>query len=261
MKIGDVDVQPTNYFAKIKCEPSWKWVKRDKPFEHYDLFYVWDGIGTVEVNGLKYEVRKGCCFLFRPGDYTSAVHSPQNPLTITYVHFHIKGTPYILPQRFQMMLDTIDIEILLSRYVHLRLVNMFGAVEESNLILKQILIHLIRNEFSDSVATTTDSQALADVIYEVANFMHEHPSGWFKMEQLAERVQLSPPYFSSKFKQIIGMTVQAYAIRCRIERAQVLLRFGGMKVTEVADALGYKDVYFFSRQYKKFTGRVPSSDR
>jgi YesN/AraC family two-component response regulator len=41
----------------------------------------------------------------------------------------------------------------------------------------------------------------------------------------------------------------------------VLLRFGGMKVTEVAYALGYKDVYFFSRQYKKYTGRFPSSDR
>ncbi len=257
----EMEIQPANYFAKIKCEPSWRWVQRDKPFEHFDLFYVWDGHGKVTVNGQEYVVQKGCCFLFRPGDYTSAVHDPHKPLTITYIHFHLDGTLSQIPKRFRMVADTIDLEVLLSRYVHLRLTNLYGAMEESNLILKQIMIHLLRSDLAASKPLPKDSQALQDAIFETANYMHEHPAAWLGVEEMADRAQLSPSYFSRKFKQIMKMTVQEYAIRCRIERAQVLLRFGGMKVSEVADALGYKDVYFFSRQYKRVTGKNPSCDR
>ena len=36
--------------AKITCEPNWKWLKREKPLENFDLFYVWSGEGqTVEI--------------------------------------------------------------------------------------------------------------------------------------------------------------------------------------------------------------------
>lgn len=75
--------------AKIVCEPGWKWQKREKPLQNYDLFYVWSGEGTVVRGGVPYQVGKGSCFLFRPGDYTSATHNPQKPLVLTYIHFDV----------------------------------------------------------------------------------------------------------------------------------------------------------------------------
>lgn len=57
------------------------------------------------------------------------------------------------------------------------------------------------------------------------------------------RAQLSPRYFSMKFKELIGMSVQTYMISTRIDRAQHLLMHAGMNVTEVADALGYRDIF------------------
>ncbi|MNP64606.1 HTH-type transcriptional activator Btr [compost metagenome] len=55
--------------------------------------------------------------------------------------------------------------------------------------------------------------------------------------------------------------MQSYVIRARIERAQHLLLYAGMNVTEVADALGYRDIFFFSRQFKQHTGKSPSEIR
>lgn len=72
------------------------------------------------------------------------------------------------------------------------------------------------------------------------------------------RAQLSPRYFSMKFREVLGMSVQTYMIRTRIDRAQYLLTHAGMNVTEVADALGYRDIFFFSRQFKQYTGKNPS---
>lgn len=59
----------------------------------------------------------------------------------------------------------------------------------------------------------------------------------------------------------MGISVQSYMIRMRIERAEHLLQYAGMSVSEVADALGYRDVFFFSRQFKQYTGRAPSTLR
>jgi YesN/AraC family two-component response regulator len=65
----------------------------------------------------------------------------------------------------------------------------------------------------------------------------------------------------SSSKRLTGSSVQSYVIRTRIERAQHLLLYAGMNVTEVADALGYRDIFFFSRQFKQHTGKSPSEIR
>ncbi|WP_424768054.1 helix-turn-helix domain-containing protein [Paenibacillus sp. sgz302251] len=247
-------------FAKIVCEPGWRWARREKPMANYDLFYVWSGEGEVEVNGNHYEVGPGSCFLFRPGDYTSATHNPQRPLVLSYIHFALDEAHDIVPNRYRKLNDTVDFEYMLSRYVRLFLVQTYAAEEEAQLLLKQLMIHLLREDQQLPVEKKASNQ-LTEAIHEVANFVRQNPSIAHRVEDLAMRAQLSPRYFSMKFKELIGMSVQTYMIQTRIERAQHLLMHAGMNVTEVADALGYRDIFFFSRQFKQYTGRSPSEIR
>ncbi|GIP17025.1 AraC family transcriptional regulator [Paenibacillus montaniterrae] len=247
-------------FAKIVCEPGWRWARREKPMPNFDLFYVWSGEGDVEVNGVHHEVGPGSCFLFRPGDYTSATHNPQKPLVLTYIHFATEDPVEVIPKRYRLLKDTIDFEFLLSRYVRLFLIQTFAAEEEAKLVLKQIMIHLLRADFQTPVEKKASNQ-LTESIHEVANFIRQNPSVAHRVEDLAMRAQLSPRYFSMKFREVLGMSVQTYMIRTRIDRAQYLLTHAGMNVTEVADALGYRDIFFFSRQFKQYTGKNPSEIR
>ena len=246
--------------AKIVCEPGWKWQKREKALENYDLFYVWSGEGTVIRNDEPFEVGKGSCFLFRPGDHTSATHNPQKPLVLTYSHFRVNEPVTDIPQPYRRLTDTVDFEYMLSRYVRLFLVNTFAAQEEGQLILKQLMIHLLRHDREQPEEKKVSNQ-LTEVIHEIANYVRQHPGKPHRVEDLAARAGLSPRYFSIKFKEMIGMPVQSYIIRTRIERAQHLLLHAGMNVTEVADALGYRDIFFFSRQFKQYTGKKPSEIR
>jgi AraC family transcriptional regulator of arabinose operon len=247
-------------FAKIVCEPGWRWARREKPMANFDLFYVWNGEGEVEVNGTHYEVGPGSCFLFHPGDYTSATHNPQKPLVLSYIHFGVTEPIDAVPERYRQLTDTVDFEYMLSRYVRLFLVRTYAAEEEGRLILKQLMIHLLREDRQLPVERKASNQ-LTEAIHEVANFVRQNPGIAHRVEDLAMRAQLSPRYFSMKFKELIGMSVQTYMIRTRIERAQHLLMHAGMNVTEVADALGYRDIFFFSRQFKQYTGRSPSEIR
>ncbi|CAM3045800.1 AraC family transcriptional regulator [Paenibacillus sediminis] len=246
--------------AKIVCEPGWKWQKREKPMQNYDLFYVWSGEGTVVLNDKPYEVSKGSCFLFKPGDYTSATHNPQKPLVLTYIHFDVDEPVTEVPVSYRKLRETVDFEHMLSRYVRLFLVKTYAAEEEAKLILKQLMIYLLREDQEEPVEKKV-SNHLVEVINEIANYVQQHPGLPHRVEDLAARAGLSPRYFSIKFKELIGSSVQSYIIKARIDRAQHLLVHAGMNVTEVADALGYRDIFFFSRQFKQYTGRSPSELR
>ncbi|GGD49580.1 helix-turn-helix domain-containing protein [Paenibacillus nasutitermitis] len=247
-------------FAKIVCEPGWKWQKREKPIPNFDLFYIWSGQGNLELNGETYPLSKGSCFLFRPGDYTSATHNPQMPLVLTYIHFRINESMEMIPERYRILKETVDFERMLSRYVRLFLVKTYAAEEEAQLILKQLMIHLLREDHEGPVERKASNQ-LTEAIHEIANYIRQNPGIAHRVEDLAQRAQLSPRYFSIKFKEMIGSSVQTYMIRTRIERAQHLLMHAGMNVTEVADTLGYRDIFFFSRQFKQYTGKNPSEIR
>lgn len=248
-------------FAKIVCEPGWKWQKREKPLANYDMFYVWSGEGEIYLNGQPYTVGKGSCFLFRPGDHTSATHNPQKPLVLTYIHFDVMEAVSLVPEPYRRLEDTFDFEYMLAKYVRLFLIRTFAAEVEARLILKQLIIHLLRDDLEEPVEQRKASNQLTESIREVANYIQQHPGTAHRVDDLAQRAGLSSRYFSIKFKELIGLSVQTYMIRTRIERAQHLLLHVGMNVTEVADALGYRDIFFFSRQFKQYTGKSPSEIR
>lgn len=261
IELSENDYIQTAYFGRIKCEPSWVWRQREKPLENFDLFYVWEGEGAVVVNDVSYNVSRGSCLLFRPGDFTSATHHAQRPLTLTYLHFTLDKIPRFVPERHRRLTDPLEIEPILARYVRLRLEPDYGAEQETRLILKQLMILLLRSDRKGKAAFPKGSLTMLEAIRETAHYIREHPAEWPDLSKLAARAGLSDKYYSRKFKSIVGETVQDYIIRTRLERAEYLLRYGGMHVTEVADALGYKDVFFFSRQFKRHTGRNPSELR
>ncbi|WP_028546974.1 helix-turn-helix domain-containing protein [Paenibacillus taiwanensis] len=260
-----LNAAPTSYvwkpaIAKITCEPNWKWQKREKPMANYDLFYVWSGEGEVVLNDVPYQVSKGSCFMFRAGDHTSATHNPQKPLTLTYIHFDVEEPVALVPVAYRELTETVDFEHLLARFVRLYMTKPYGYDIEIQLVLKQMMIYLLRTDQEEPSERNTSHQ-LAVSIHEIANFIRQNPSMSHRIEDLSARAHLSPRYFSVKFKELIGMSVQSYIIRSRIERAEHLLHHAGMNVTEVADALGYRDIFFFSRQFKQYTGRSPSEIR
>jgi len=229
---------------------------------NYDLFYVWGGEGELWIGDRRYALESGSCFLFRPGDHTSASHNPQKPLVLSYIYFTLEGgaSPQLIPAPYRVVRDQRLMETLLARYVRLRLSGSFGAEEEARLLLKQMMILLLREERQGTGEQRARERAgLEETIRETANFVRQHAARPHTIEALAERANLSPRYFSHKFKQLIGQSVQSYVIRARIERAEHLLHYAGMSVTEVAEALGYRDVFFFSRQFKQYTGQSPSA--
>lgn len=75
---------------------------------------------------------------------------------------------------------------------------------------------------------------------------------------IAKSLGLSEGYLSHTFKKETGCTVLNYLTRFRIHKAAELLRDCRVKVYEVAQQVGYRDVAYFSATFKKLIGMSPS---
>ena len=120
---------------------------------------------------------------------------------------------------------------------------------------------LVRDPFNDEIRSAEDVYMTPDVRYvrEAMVYLEQNcGSGDLSVGQAAAQLGLSEGHLSHLFKKETDMTLGAYLTRCRIQKAMALLREGKLKVYEVAEACGYRDIAYFSGTFKKITGKTPS---
>lgn len=82
-----------------------------------------------------------------------------------------------------------------------------------------------------------------------------------KLEELAKNAGFSYSYFSYLFKKETGKTLTEYIQMVRIETAKKLLVEKERNVSEIAELVGYSDIKFFTKQFKKTLGVSPNEYR
>lgn len=81
------------------------------------------------------------------------------------------------------------------------------------------------------------------------------------LSDIAESLFMNKTYLSDVFKQKTGITIGEFITKVKIERSKLLLRQNKLKNYEIAYGLGYKDVDYFSKLFKKAEGISPSQYR
>ena len=245
--------------AKIVCEPGWKWQKRERPMQNYDLFYVWSGEGTVELNDEPFAVGKGSCFLFRPGDHTSATHNPQKPLVLTYIHFDVTDPVQEIPASYRKLTETMDFEYLLARYVRLYLDKPYGSLEEGQLILKQLMIHLLRADLAEPVvkkqAISCPRRSMKSRITYASTRVFPIGSRIWRPERDCPPLLLDQVQGADRHAGTILHYSDADRAGAASAAASGDERNGGSRRAGVPGHI------LFSRQFKQYTGKSPSEIR
>lgn len=70
---------------------------------------------------------------------------------------------------------------------------------------------------------------------------------------------VSPYHLCRLFKQSIGMPPIKYINYIRIDKAKKLLQQHQLKIREAADMIGFSNYNYFSRLFKQYTQRSPST--
>lgn len=89
------------------------------------------------------------------------------------------------------------------------------------------------------------------------DFMSRNLAGKYRLEEAAARANLSESRFTVLFKQTMTSSPGAYWQSLRLRRAHELLSAGSTPA-ETAAALGFCDVFHFSRSFKRHFGVTPA---
>ena len=90
----------------------------------------------------------------------------------------------------------------------------------------------------------------------IRNQILGNPEAEISIAQMAEKVHVSKYHMIRKFSEENGLTPHKFQMQCRIRKAQELL-IGGMRVIDVAAALGFCDQSHLCRVFKKQVGISP----
>jgi transcriptional regulator GlxA family with amidase domain len=81
------------------------------------------------------------------------------------------------------------------------------------------------------------------------------------LDQLAREAYLSRRSLTRRFRNAYGVSPRACQIRLRLEAAQLMLQTTQLQIQEIAEEVGFKDIYRFSKAFKRHTGITPSQAR
>jgi two-component system response regulator YesN len=89
-------------------------------------------------------------------------------------------------------------------------------------------------------------------------FIREHYTEGIQLGDVAEKALVSAAHLSRLFTEHLKTTFVDYLTELRINEAEKLLADSSMTVKDVAYAVGYQDPNYFSRIFKRITGRLPT---
>ncbi len=134
-----------------------------------------------------------------------------------------------------------------------------GHQQPDPVILKNIFHNWLRELMRD--AQEGESRFIPEEIRQVKQYLDQHTRQEITLQQLAEKAGMSVPHLCAQFRRCYGDSPINYLIGLRLKQARYLLLDRRLSVGEVAERVGYEDIYHFSKLFKKHFGCSPRTMR
>ncbi|MCG7334625.1 response regulator [Sporosarcina sp. ACRSM] len=121
-----------------------------------------------------------------------------------------------------------------------------------NLAFEPLVDEIIQNFTPSKINYISQAKEYIDMHYNNSSL---------SLDQIAEHLNLSPAYLSFIIKKETGINFTSHVTQKRIESAKDLLLNSDMPLYEVSVEVGYNDVKYFLKVFKKETGFTPNRYR
>ncbi|MGM0125303.1 hypothetical protein IGI37_002701 [Enterococcus sp. AZ194] len=260
--IANLPIKET-YVTKIGFFPNAKYhyAERSLGAQENILLICLDGAGTVELNNEEsYRIKENealCIPRNTPHRYFA---DKLAPWTVMWIHFYTPNTKLftqdevkIIPvfgadrmrriqHNFSELLELADQEVSLP--------NLLSSANYLLLILTDVF--LAKEE-------VIDKQNI--LLQKCVDYMNQNYQQELSLADLARVSNVSPSYLSAIFKKYTEKSPIDFLIHIRIEKACMYLKMTDLKLYQISDKVGYQDSFYFSRLFKKNTGKSPKKYR
>ncbi|MEF2968655.1 response regulator [Paenibacillus sp. M1] len=99
------------------------------------------------------------------------------------------------------------------------------------------------------------------VVLQAKQYIKSHYQSDCSLQVVAAHVHVTPNYLSNLFKKETGIGLTNYVSQLRIEEAKGLLQHTRLKMTEIAERVGFDNSSYFTVVFKQMTGEAPRNFR
>ncbi|MDQ8208180.1 AraC family transcriptional regulator [Coraliomargarita sp. SDUM461003] len=240
-----------------ESDDAWNWQSSEE--RYWNLWICLEGNALIECDGVEYPVQPWTAFLFSAGSKItgrSRVGSKSMRNFSIHINLGAKNDELLRGRLLGIELhepnnvnSLINLAIRLSSYR-----DSFAEQQLQTLTLS--MLGLLWRESIQSVQTDA-----AWLIYRQLDRIHAGQDMFRSVDELAAEVNLSRIHYGRCFRQLTNESPNRYLIVKRVERACVLLEQTDWAVDAVAQSIGYNDIYFFSRQFRKVMACTPTQYR
>lgn len=215
------------------------------------LYYILSGSFTVSGQ----EFHAGNCLLL-PAGYSFS-YSCKDTMEQIFAHLQlcdvnsmdllaVCGTPLSCP------FSPADAEMFLSLA---KGKDPMKSLQAQNLILSTVMRLLSEHGISLPL------QEYSPQIRRAMEYITDHLSIQLTIPQIAQKAYLAPSTLTRNFRRETGMSIRQYVDELVLSRAEQLLKNTKLPIRDISDSLGFCDQFYFSRQFKKWSGVSPREYR
>ena len=125
--------------------------------------------------------------------------------------------------------------------------------------LYEIIIYFSNRfeEIMNSMGNSSRDSVIDDILYYID---HNYNTN-LKLEMIASLFGYNSSYLGKIFTKTVGESFNTYVDRIRIDHAIKMLSDEKLRVYEIAEKVGYRNVDYFHKKFKKYTGESPAEYR
>lgn len=227
-------------FGYENCEPMHHFgpAVRDYCLMHY----VTSGFGRFEIEGRVYNLKPGQIFVIPKGVTTYYEADYKKPWNYIWIGFTSNTE---LPMELPDIITSPELGMLFESMKQCSKMNNGKEAFLSAKVWEMFGILLERTSKSN------------DWIDAAVSFMNNNYHYRINITDVAEKIGFDRSYFSSAFKNKMGITPQQYLLNIRMEKAADLMLKSGVKPSVAAISVGYEDMFVFSKAFKRHFGVSP----
>lgn len=261
-----------------KCN-SYDISNRIKTYDHR-LFYIISGFGEMVICGRTYPLHPGTVVLFPSGteymwiiddikyycinfDYTQAT----SHITRGFhpVHSESFDECAIFEKVFfddaQLLNKPVIIDCAPSIEHQMKAIasEYYMSDDYSALLISSLLKSLIITILS-SASKERNRQKNKEtlLVKEIIEYLNTNYNKALPNAAISDIFHFHPVYINRIFKKHMNITLHEFLINCRLNAAMEILRSQNISVNETAELIGFSSAAYFSRMFKKRTGKTPS---
>lgn len=246
----------------------------DHIHDFMELTYVLSGKGKYIVEGKEYLVSGGDLLIGNPGLHHQFIVTDEKEAPLE-VYIGVSDLHFVdMPRDSIVLMDNqpilhckSELRQELNQLCHLMVAEYqtrkSGRYYMLRAYLMQMLLLIVREirgeKEEEQNGYIFESKNKSYIVKKIITYLNENYASHISLDEIARNMYLSPVYISKLFKEETGESPINYLIQIRLDKAKDILltdNYGSIK--SVASAVGYEDVYYFSKLFKKYYGVAPA---